>query len=362
MTTVMTTPATGGLVQTATAPRLQKQEKLSVHGLVAERDLTRGDVALIFQTARQVKAAPRLFARSLAGKQLALIFEKPSLRTRVTFEVGMTSMGGFAVYLDHTKPRLGERESIADVARNLERWVDGVAARTFSQAAVEELAANASIPVINALTDLLHPCQALADFFTLSEKFGGLAGLKLAYIGDGNNMCHSLMMVGAKLGVSVSVATPAGFEPKAEVVDEAKAAARCTGAKIQLFRQSLEAAAGAHVIYTDTWVSMGQEFAAHLRSQIFAPYQVNHTVMDAADPGAIFMHCLPAYRGKEVAEEVIDSPCSVVYDQAENRLHVQKALMLLLMGNNEKWGNGKHRLSAMSAQVSASAQHATAVC
>jgi len=339
-----------------------QMEKLSVSDLIWERDLTRADLNLIFELAQHVKASPGSYARALQGKQLAMIFEKPSLRTRVTFEVGMTSMGGNAVYLDHAKPRLGEREPVKDVARNLERWVDGIVARTFAHSAVVELAEHASIPVINGLTDFNHPCQALADYFTIGERFGKLKGLKLAFIGDGNNMCHSLMMVGAKLGVSVSVATPAGFEPKAEVVDEAKAAARCTGAKIQLFRQSLEAAAGAHVIYTDTWVSMGQEFAAHLRSQIFAPYQVNHTVMDAADPGAIFMHCLPAYRGKEVAEEVIDSPCSVVYDQAENRLHVQKALMLLLMGNNEKWGNGKHRLSAMSAHVSASSQHATAVC
>ena len=181
---------------------------------------------LIFELAQRVKASPGEYARALQGKQLALIFEKPSLRTRVTFEVGMTSMGGFAVYLDHAKPRLGEREAIKDIARNLERWVDGIVARTFSHASVVELAEHASIPVINGLTDLYHPCQAIGDFFTIGEKFGKLKGLKLAFVGDGNNVCHSLMMIGAKLGVSVRVATPAGFEPKPDVVDEAKACAR----------------------------------------------------------------------------------------------------------------------------------------
>ena len=310
---------------------VEQIEKLSVQDLIWERDLTRADLNLIFELAQHAKASPGTYTRALQGKQLALIFEKPSLRTRVTFEVGMTSMGGNVVYLDHAKPRLGERESIKDIARNLERWVDGIVARTFSHSAVVELAEHASIPVINGLTDFNHPCQALGDYFTIGEKFSKLKGLKLAFVGDGNNMCHSLMMIGAKMGVSVSVATPAGFEPKDEAVDEAKACARRTGAKIQLFRDPMEAVAGAHVVYTDTWVSMGQEFAAHLRSQIFAPYQVSEALMAAADPDAIFMHCLPAYRGKEVAAEVIDSPQSIVYDQAENRLHVQKALLLLLM-------------------------------
>jgi len=308
-------------------------EKLSVHDLIWERDLSRADLNLIFELAQHVKASPGSYARALQGQQLALIFEKPSLRTRATFEVGMTSMGGSAIYLDHAKPRLGERETIKDVARNLERWVNGIVARTFAHAAVVELAEHASIPVINGLTDLNHPCQAIGDFFTIGEKFGKLKGLKLAFVGDGNNMCHSLMIVGAKLGASVSVATPAGFEPKEEMVNEAKSCARRSGAKIQLFRDPVEAVAGAQVVYTDTWVSMGQEFAAHLRSQIFAPYQVSEPLMAVADPGALFMHCLPAYRGKEVSAEVIDSPRSIVYDQAENRLHVQKALLLLLLQN-----------------------------
>jgi ornithine carbamoyltransferase len=314
---------------------LEKNEKLGVSDLVSDRELSRNDLNLIFQTAQQIKQSPRSYAKALEGKQLAMIFEKPSLRTRVTFEVGITGMGGHAVYLDHSKPRLGERESIKDVARNLERWVDGVVARTFAQSAVAELAENACVPVINALTDLWHPCQVIGDYFTLGERVGKLKGLKLAFIGDGNNMCHSLMVTGAKLGVSVSVATPSGFEPKQEIVDEAKACARRTGAKIQLFRDPVQAANGANAVYTDVWASMGQEYAAHIRAQVFAPFQVTSEVMRAADSDAVFMHCLPAHRGQEVSAEVIDSQRSIVYDQAENRLHIQKALMLLLMGNGQ---------------------------
>jgi ornithine carbamoyltransferase len=312
---------------------LEKQDTLSVPDLIAERDLTHRDLELIFQLTERVKASPGSFAQALQGKQLALIFEKPSLRTRVTFEVGMTSMGGYAIYLDHTKPRLGERESIKDIARNLERWVHGIVARTFAHAAVQELAEHASIPVINALTDLLHPCQALADYFTLGEKLGRLKGLKLAFVGDGNNVCHSLMVTGAKLGVCVSVATPPGFEPKAEVVEDAKALAKKTGAKVRLFNDPVEAVAGAQAVYTDVWASMGQEYAAHLRAQVFAPYRVTEELMAAAGSGALFMHCLPAHRGQEVIDTVIDSPQSIVFDQAENRLHVQKALLLLLLQN-----------------------------
>jgi ornithine carbamoyltransferase len=312
---------------------LEKQDTLSVPDLIAERDLTRRDLELIFQLAERVKASPGSFAQALQGKQLALIFEKPSLRSRVTFEVAMTSMGGYAIYLDHTKPRLGERESIKDIARNLERWVHGIVARTFAHAAVQELADHALIPVINALTDLLHPCQALADYFTLGEKLARLKGLKLAFVGDGNNVCHSLMITGAKLGVSVNVATPPGFEPKAEIVEDAKASAEKTGARVQLFNDPAEAVAGAHAVYTDVWASMGQEYAAHLRAQVFAPYRITEELMAAAGTGAVFMHCLPAHRGQEVTDAVIDSPQSIIFDQAENRLHVQKALLLLLLQN-----------------------------
>jgi ornithine carbamoyltransferase len=334
----------------AMAP-IEVQEKLSVRDLIAERDLARSDVDLILSLAERVKRSPRSFARALEGKQLAMIFEKPSLRTRVTFEVGITSMGGHAVYLEHAKPRLGERESIQDIARNLDRWVDGIVARTFAHSSVLELADNASIPVINGLTDLLHPCQALADFFTLEEKFGRLEGLPVAFVGDGNNVCHSLMMVAAKLGASLNVATPAGFEPKSDIVEEAVACARETGARIAFFRDPIEAVSGACAVYTDVWASMGQEYAAHLRAQVFAPYRVTTDLMRAAGRSAVFMHCLPAHRGQEVVDAVIDSPQSIVYDQAENRLHVQKAILLLLMQDDAaptKRPALSRRLSAVS--------------
>jgi ornithine carbamoyltransferase len=310
---------------------VEKQEKLSVTDLLADTDLSPGDLNLIFGLAERVKATPRAYSQALLGKQLAMIFEKPSLRTRVTFEVGMTSLGGFGVYLDHAKPRLGEREAVKDIARNLERWVDGIVARTFSHESVLELANNASIPVVNALTDLFHPCQALADLFTLREKTGNLSGQTLAFVGDGNNVCHSLMVTGAKLGVSVRAATPPGYEPKAEVVAEAKALGVATGATVEVFNNPLEAVAGTQAVYTDVWASMGQEHAVHLRAQVFAPYRVTDELLAAAAPNALFMHCLPAHRGQEVTNEVIDSPRSLVFDQAENRLHVQKALLILLM-------------------------------
>jgi ornithine carbamoyltransferase len=322
----------------------RQQERLNVSDLVADSDLTREDIELIFRLADHVKNAPLAYARALEGKQLALIFEKPSLRTRVTFEVGMTSMGGHAVYLDHAKPRLGERESIKDVARNLERWVDGIVARTFSHTSVAELAENASIPVINALTDLFHPCQALADYFTLREKFGSLEGFKLAFVGDGNNVCHSLMITGASLGVHILVATPPGFEPKSDFVKAAQKTALERGSTVRIVHDPIEAVDGAQAVYTDVWASMGQEHAAHLRAQVFAPYRVTEDLMARADSGGVFMHCLPAHRGQEVSDAVIDSPRSIVYDQAENRLHVQKALLLLLLGNetsSEARGGGR---------------------
>ena len=310
---------------------IKKPETLSVQDLLGDPDLTLDDLKLLFSLSERVKAAPGKYAQRLRGKQLALIFEKPSLRTRTTFEVGITSLGGFAVYLEHTKPRLGEREAVKDVARNLDRWVHGVVARTFAHESVLELAANANIPVINALTDLYHPCQALADYFTLHEKFGEVKGLKLAFVGDGNNVCHSLMVLGAKLGTSVHVATPPGYEPRPEVVELARGIAEETGAAIETSHDPTQAVAGAQAIYTDVWTSMGQEHSAHLRNQVFAPYRVTKDLMTVADSGAVFMHCLPAHRGQEVTDEVIDSPQSVVYDQAENRLHAQKALMVLLM-------------------------------
>jgi ornithine carbamoyltransferase len=286
----------------------------------------------LFHLAADIKAQPERYRSALAGRFLAMIFEKPSLRTRVTFEVGISSMGGGAIFLDHTQARLGERESVRDVAKNLERWVQGIVARVFEHGVLEELAENSSIPVINALSDRCHPCQAFADFFTLEERFGSLRGLKVAYLGDGNNVCHSLLTVGARLGAHIRVATPAGYEPDPAVVSEARRSARENRGKIEILRSPEEAVTGAQAIYTDVWASMGQENEAAQREAIFARYQVNQRLFAQAEANAVFMHCLPAHRGSEVAAEVIDSPQSIVFDQSENRLHVQKAILLTLLG------------------------------
>ncbi len=285
----------------------------------------------LFHLAADLKARPDRYRTALAGRSFALIFEKPSLRTRVTFEVGIASLGGSSVFLDHTVTHLGERESIPDVAKCLERWVHGIIARVFTQRTLEELAANARVPVINALSDHFHPCQALADFFTLEERFGNLRGVKFAYLGDGNNMCHSLLLAGARVGAHVRVAAPGGYEPDAAIVSEAKRAAREARGKIEILRSAEEAIAGAQVVYTDVWASMGQEEEAATREAAFTSYQVNEALFSLAAPDAVFMHCLPAHRGLEVTSGVIDSPRSIVFDQAENRLHVQKAILLTLL-------------------------------
>jgi ornithine carbamoyltransferase len=285
----------------------------------------------LLHLAADVKAHPDRYRGALAGRFLALIFEKPSLRTRVTFEVGISSLGGASVFLDHTESRLGQRESIPDVAKNLERWVQGIVARTFTQESIDSLAENASIPVINALSNRYHPCQALSDFFTLEERFGGLRGLKLAYVGDGNNVCHSLLSIGARAGAHIRLATPAGYSPDPSVISEAKRTARETRGKIELCASPEEAVADAQAIYTDVWTSMGQEEELGAREAAFAGYQVNEALLTQAAPDAVFMHCLPAHRGSEVSQEVIDSPRSIVFDQAENRLHMQKAILLTLL-------------------------------
>lgn len=276
-----------------------------------------------------MKARPGRYASTLAGKFIALIFEKPSLRTRVTFDVGIQSMGGSVVFLDHTQASasLGARESIADVARNLDRWVHGIVARVYKQSVLEEMAANAGIPVINALSDKFHPCQALADFFTLEERFGALRGFKLTYVGDGNNVCHSLSYLAARLGVHLRIATPPDYQPAPEVIADSKRVARETKAKIELFADPREAVAGAQAIYTDSWTSMGFEAEERTRNVVFAPYQVNAELMSLAAPDAVFMHCLPAHRGLEVTAEVLDGPRSLVLDQSENRMYVQKAIL-----------------------------------
>jgi ornithine carbamoyltransferase len=286
----------------------------------------------LLQLAADVKAQPERYRGALGGRFLAMIFEKPSLRTRMTFEVGIQSLGGSAIFLDHSNARLGERESIPDVARSLSRWVQGIVARVFEQKALEELAAHASIPVVNALSDRFHPCQALSDFFTLEERFGAARGLKLAYVGDGNNVCHSLLLAGARVGAHVRVATPAGYAPDAQIVADARRTAKETRGKIEVLRAPQEAVAGAQAIYTDVWTSMGQESETDERAAKFAPYQVNDELMSLAAPDAVFLHCLPAHRGAEVTDAVMDGPRSIVFDQAENRLHVQKAILLKLLG------------------------------
>ncbi|HTC63367.1 MAG TPA: ornithine carbamoyltransferase [Candidatus Saccharimonadales bacterium] len=313
------------------------QGKIESHTLSLSTDLLTGtewnaaQVQDLFRLAVDVKAYPDRYKTALSGRQLAMIFEKPSLRTRVTFEVGITSLGGTAIYLDHADTHLGDRESVPDVARCLSRWVHGIVGRVFSQKALEILADYASVPVINALSDVYHPCQALCDFFTLEEKLGSARGVKLAYVGDGNNVCHSLMVAGARVGAHVRIATPAGYEPDAKIVAAARVDAAATQGTIELFRAPEEAVSGAQAVYTDVWASMGQEEETEKRAAIFAPYQVNAKLMSQAASGAVFLHCLPAHRGSEVTDDVMESPRSIVFDEAENRLHVQKAILLMLL-------------------------------
>ena len=305
--------------------------------LALKRDLLTGtewspaQLRDFFRLATEMKARPDRYRTVLAGSVFVLIFEKSSLRTRVTFETGIANLGGTSTFLDHTAARLSEREPVRDIAKNLERWVQGIVARVFAQETLEELAANANVPVINALSDKFHPCQALADFFTLEERFGGLRGLKLAYVGDGNNMCHSLLTIGARAGAHIRVATPAGYEPDAAIVAESKRVARETRGKIEIVRSPEDAVAGAQAVYTDVWASMGQETESAAREKAFAAYQVNEALFEQAAPDAVFLHCLPAHRGLEVSAGVIDSPRSIIYDQAENRLHVQKAILHTLL-------------------------------
>jgi len=303
-----------------------------IEDLVSLADPTPQEIEEILDLAATMKGNPGHYADALAGKTLAMIFEKPSLRTRVTFEAGMTQLGGHAIYLAPTDAQIGTRESVPDVARNLERWVDGVMARTFAHKTVVDLASYAEIPVINGLSDFTHPCQGLADYMTLREIKGDLKGRTLAYVGDGNNVCHSLLFGGAALGVGVRVGVPKGYEPSPTVVAAAKRRAAETGGSIEITHDPREAVRGADAVYTDVWASMGQEAEAEARREVFRPYQVNAALMALAGEDAVFMHCLPAHRGEEVTDEVADSPSSIIFPQAENRLHAQKAVMLLLMG------------------------------
>ncbi len=294
-------------------------------------DFTTEEILETFELAMKMKARKEDYYESLRYKTLALIFEKPSLRTRTSFDVGIQQLGGFSLYLSPNEISLGKRESVYDVAKNLERMVDGVMIRTFAHQIVVDMARFASIPVINGLTDYSHPCQAMADYLTILEKKGKIQGLKIAYVGDGNNVSHSLMFAAGRLGAHIVVATPQGFEPNLFAYRDAVEAGKLTNAIIEVTNDAIEAVRNADVVYTDVWASMGQESEAEKRKAIFQPYQVNSKLFGYAKPDAIFMHCLPAHRGDEVTDEVIDSSNSVVFDEAENRLHVQKAIMYKLM-------------------------------
>jgi ornithine carbamoyltransferase len=299
--------------------------------LISIKDLTRNEIQDIFILTDKLKKDKDKFARVLAGKTIALVFQKPSNRTRVSFEVGMYQLGGNSIYLSPNEINLGIRESINDVAKTLSRYVDGVVLRTFEHKNVLEMARAASVPVINGLSDFSHPCQALADVYTAKEKLKGTKGFTLAYVGDGNNVCNSLLYACSKLGMNMSVGAPKGYEPDEKVLKESKAMAEKENATINLFNDSTEAVREADVIYTDVWTSMGQEKEAEKRKKIFKEFQVNKKLVNLAKPGALIMHCLPAHRGEEITDEVIDGKNSIVFDQAENRMHVEKAILIVLL-------------------------------
>jgi len=295
------------------------------------RDFTTDELQHLLDLARDIKANPALFSEALKGKTLAMIFEKPSLRTRVSFDVGIHQLGGFSIYLSPAEINLGKRESVYDVAKNLERMVQGIMIRTFAHEIVEKMAEWASVPVINGLTDLSHPCQAMADFLTILEHKGRMDGLKLAYVGDSNNVSNSLMLAAARFGTHIAIASPEGYQPKPALLEWARAEGSKTGSTCTVTTDPAAAVDGADAVYTDAWASMGQEAEAYARKAVFRPYQVNAELFSKAKPDALFMHCLPAHRGEEVTDEVIDSPNSVVFPEAENRLHVQKAILLEMM-------------------------------
>jgi len=316
----------GTLLGFGRCPIMKKQDFISI------QDWSTDELNNVLAIARAVKVDPSKYAKRLDGKALAMIFEKPSLRTRVSFDVGIHQLGGYSLYLTQADISLGKREAVRDVAKNLERLVQGIMIRTFSHETLKEMAEEASIPVINGLTDFSHPCQAMADFLTILEIKGTLRGVKVAYIGDGNNVAHSLIEGAVRFGAHLSIASPEGYDPDPVVVRWAEENAAATGSKIELLRDPIAAAKDADVLYTDVWTSMGLESEAAQRRQDFHFYQVNDAVVRHARPDYVFMHCLPAHRGEEVSDSVIDSEHSIVFQQAENRLHAQKAILLALMG------------------------------
>ena len=295
---------------------------------LCDLDLTNDELYYLLDLAAAVKQSPREYGQAMAGKSIAMLFEKPSLRTKLTFDLAMSQMGGASVFLEGP---IGVREPLKDVARNLDRWVNGIVARVFAQGTVEGLAQWSSVPVINALSDAFHPCQALADVLTIRERFGTLKGLKLTFIGDGNNVAQSLMLTAVRLGMDFALGCPPGYTPDPDIVSQAEGLAAVSGASVLITHTAAEALAGAHAVYTDVWASMGQEQEAAKRKKAFHAYQVNEELFAQARPDAVFLPCLPAKRCEEVAEAVMESPRSVVFDQAENRLHAQKALLLMML-------------------------------
>jgi len=310
------------------APAFRIPSRIAARDLKSDLDLSQVELLNLLDLTVQVKRSPSRYSGALAGRYISLLFEKPSLRTRLTFELAIKQLGGDCVT---SIGPIGDREPLKDIARNLDRWTQGIVARTFSQDTIEGLAEWSSVPVVNALSDKYHPCQALADVFTLQEHFGDVQGRKLAFIGDGNNVAHSLMLCALRLGMDFTLATPVGYEADANVLYRAKALAHQSGAMLTIGNDPVAAATGADAIYTDVWASMGQEQDKARRLADFAPYQIDETLFSKAERHAVFMHCLPAKRGEEVTEAVIESTGSVVFDQAENRLHVQKALLLMLL-------------------------------
>ena len=302
--------------------------KAAASDLLQDLDLTDDELRRVLALAAEVKRTPRDYGQALAGRSIALLFEKPSLRTRMTFELAIQQLGGAALF---TEAPIGVREPLKDVARNFDRWVNALVARVFLQSTIEGLAKWSSVPVINALSDLFHPCQALADMQTIQERFGDVQGLKLTFVGDGNNVAHSLMLTSLRLGMNFALACPRGYVPNPDIVAQAEGLAAVSGARLLISHDPAEALAGAHAVYTDVWASMGQEQEASTRRRDFREYQVNDDLFALAHPDAVFMHCLPAKRGEEVTDSIMECDRSVVFDQAENRLHAQKALLLMMV-------------------------------
>ena len=324
--------------QTFTVPAMPHAVVSTIPGrdLVSIRDLSPIEVESLFHLAARMKARPEDYRTALAGKHIAMFFEKPSLRTRLTFEAGICGLGGSVSFVDQRHERLDARETLSDIAHNVERWVSGIVLRTFAHETVEGMAESANVPVINALSEVEHPCQALADYFTLHEKFGNLKKVCLAYVGDGNNVMHSLLLLAALLGSKIRIATPQGYGPNPQILADAHEIAKDTAAVIEVMTDPHKAVRGVDAVYTDAWVSMGHEHETEERADIFPPYQVNDDLMANAAPHAVFMHCLPAHRNEEVTDAVIESVRSIVFDQAENRMHIQKAILAMLCGKNRQ--------------------------